>query len=77
MSASHAFKEWFPKNVTDNPERHLRRVNVYKEKFAKTERLRRAPLYSFRRILNSVEREDEVERFQDLRLNNFPFNLGD
>ena len=50
---------------------------MYKEKFAKTERLRRAPLYSFRRILNSVEREDEVERFQDLRLNNFPFNLGD
>ena len=25
LSASHAFKEWFPKNVTDNPERHFKK----------------------------------------------------
>ena len=43
---------WFPLNVVDEEARPTRNRKTYAEFFARTERLRNAPIYSMRRILN-------------------------
>ena len=46
------FKDWFPLN---SPSKYnLRKEKTFKEFHAKTERLRKSPLYEMRRLLNSI-----------------------
>ena len=56
ISQSERYKEWFEKtDVTARME--LRNVNLYKEKYARTQRLYNSPLYAMRRYLNERDRE--------------------
>ena len=48
---SERFKHWFVKK----PETNLRRSLVFEESFARTERLKKSPLYYMRRALNNEE----------------------
>ena len=54
------FSEWLPCNETTVYS--LRYVSKYTELPFRTERLRGAPLYSFRRILNFLESEKEMKK---------------
>ena len=51
-SCNPAFSHWFPESEPEENGHNLRRRARYKERFARTERLRNAPIYSFRRIVN-------------------------
>ena len=53
------FSHWFPKNPP-NPYM-LRKSNVYHEYNTRTERLRSAPIYMYRRLLNAQESREELE----------------
>ena len=55
LAANERFADWLPVNET--PAYSLREYNKYVELPFKTERLRRAPLYYFRRVLNFLESE--------------------
>ena len=59
LSRNNRFSEWFPVNET--PVHALRYVLKFVEKLFRTERLRGAPLYSFRRIMNFLESEKKNE----------------
>ena len=56
MANNPRYAEWFPLN--EGGPYDLRQCKKYKEFPFRTERLRRAPLYSFRRILNSLAEEE-------------------
>ena len=55
LARNDRFKEWLPLNET--PVYSLRYTAKYAELPFRTERLRGAPIYSFRRILNFLESE--------------------
>ena len=56
LSENARFSDWIP--LAETPVYPLRNTKKYVEKPFKTERLRGAPLYSFRRILNFLESEN-------------------
>ena len=56
LSSNPRFSDWLPQN--DSGTYELRRTKKYQELPFRTERLRRAPLYSFRRVLNFLEEEN-------------------
>ena len=56
LSKNPRFSSWLPEN--ENSAYVLRRTQKYQELPFRTERLRRAPLYSFRRVLNFLESEN-------------------
>ena len=47
------FEKWFPKREYNGVE--LRREQIYEEKFARTERLKKSPVYNMRRELNKLD----------------------
>ena len=47
-----AFSKWFPLNQSI---RNTRSRNVYKEFYARCDRLRKTPVYYMRRMLNNLE----------------------
>ena len=49
---SERFKRWFPKNPDIATDLRRGSRNVYKEPFARTERLMKSPLFYMRRRLN-------------------------
>ena len=49
------YKHLFPKNEIV---RELRNKKIYKEEFARTDRLYRSPLFKYRRLLNETPDED-------------------
>ena len=55
LSLNQRFGHWLPKNVV--PQYALQTSQKYREYGFRTERLRRAPMYSFRRVLNFLEME--------------------
>ena len=59
LSSNERFFEWLP---IETPVYELRKTAKYVELPFRTERLRAAPLYSFRRILNFLESEEESAR---------------
>ena len=59
LARNDRFSDWFPVNET--PVHALRHVAKFVEKPFRTERLRGAPLYSFRRIMNFLESEKNNE----------------
>ena len=56
LSKNPRFLDWLPQN--DSGTYELRRSQKYQELPFRTERLRCAPLYSFRRVLNFLEAEN-------------------
>ena len=46
------FKDWFPKKTFVHHD--LRREKIFVEKFARTNRLYKSPLYFYRRRLNEI-----------------------
>ena len=53
---SHRFGSWFQEKNYEGL--NLRREKRYEEKFAKTERLKKSPLYYMRRGLNEESKEE-------------------
>ena len=56
LASNRKFSDWLP--LSETPVYPLRRHNNYVEFPFRTERLRGAPLYSFRRILNFMAEEE-------------------
>ena len=59
LSMNPRFESWLP--LSGTPVYPLRQPNKYVELPFRTKRLRAAPLYSFRRILNHLDRENANE----------------
>ena len=52
-AANPAFEDWFPlKNFTHHD---LRVEKIYHEEFARTDRLYKSPIYTYRRRLNEID----------------------
>ena len=62
-SQSERFKQWFPENASDI---NLRNPKMYREDYARTQRLYNSPIYSMRRELNEDNLENQEEVDEDL-----------
>ena len=54
LVASNRFKNLFPLNDIQEEAPQLRQYKLYKEEFARSERLYRSPLFTMRRFMNSI-----------------------
>ena len=58
------YSHWFPYNPNQTS---VRKPTVYREEFARTQRLYNSPLFYMRRLLNDTEhKEEEVYNYLDL-----------